>query len=74
MSSLLAFIGMPGHIELLIVGGIVLLLFGGSKIPKLMRGLGEGVTEFKKGVRGIEDEVDSAVNSPVTQTSDTQDD
>ena len=39
-----------------------------------MRGLGEGVTEFKKGVRGIEDEVDSAVNSPVTQTTDTQDD
>jgi sec-independent protein translocase protein TatA len=34
----------------------VLLLFGGKKIPELMRGLGRGIHEFKKGARGIDDD------------------
>ena len=42
--------------ELLIVGVVVLLLFG-SRLPSVMRSLGKGVVEFKKGVNGIEDEV-----------------
>ena len=45
-----------GPMELLIVAGIVLLLFG-SRLPKVMRSLGEGIVEFKRGVQGgIEDE------------------
>ena len=36
--------------ELLLISGIALLLFGGKKLPEMMRGLGEGVREFKKGV------------------------
>ena len=43
-----------GTTELLIVGGIVLLLFG-TRLPKVMRSLGEGIVEFKRGVQGIED-------------------
>ena len=43
-----------GPMELLIVAGIVLLLFG-SRLPKVMRSLGEGIVEFKRGVQGIED-------------------
>ncbi|MFM7207829.1 MAG: twin-arginine translocase TatA/TatE family subunit [Planctomycetaceae bacterium] len=43
-----------GPMELLIVGVVVLLLFG-TRLPKVMRSLGEGVVEFKKGVQGIED-------------------
>ncbi len=43
-----------GPTELLIVGVIVLLLFG-SRLPKVMRSLGEGIVEFKRGVQGIED-------------------
>lgn len=39
-----------GSIELLLISGIALLLFGGKKLPEMMRGLGEGVREFKKGV------------------------
>lgn len=39
-----------GTTELLLIGGIALLLFGGKKLPEMMRGLGEGVREFKKGV------------------------
>ena len=44
-----------GMTELLIVGFIVLLLFG-SRLPSIMRSLGQGIVEFKKGVQGIEDD------------------
>jgi sec-independent protein translocase protein TatA len=47
---------MPGHWEILIIVLVVLLLFGGRKIPEMMRGLGSGIKEFKKGVRDEEDE------------------
>lgn len=39
-----------GSTELLLIGGIALLLFGGKKLPEMMRGLGQGVREFKKGM------------------------
>ena len=42
---------MFGHWEIILIVLAVLLLFGGRKIPELMRGLGSGVKEFKKGVR-----------------------
>ena len=51
MTHLLLFIGTT---ELLLIGGIALLLFGGKKLPEMMRGLGQGVREFKKGVNDIE--------------------
>ena len=44
-----------GPMELLIVAGVVLLLFG-TRLPKVMRSLGEGIVEFKRGVQGIEDD------------------
>lgn len=43
-----------GTTELLLIGGIALLLFGGKKLPEMMRGLGQGVKEFKKGVNDVE--------------------
>ena len=43
-----------GPMELLIVAAVVLLLFG-TRLPKVMRSLGEGIVEFKRGVQGIED-------------------
>lgn len=43
-----------GTTELLLIGGMALLLFGGKKLPEMMRGLGQGVREFKKGVNEIE--------------------
>lgn len=45
--------------ELIIVGIVALLLFG-KRLPEVARSLGKGITEFKKGVRGIEDEVESS--------------
>jgi len=55
------FFGMPGHIELLIVAGIALLFFG-NRLPTMMRSMGRSVVEFKKGVQGIEDDMDAAVD------------
>jgi len=56
-----------GTTELLIVGFIVLILFG-SRLPGVMRSLGQGVVEFKKGVQGIEDEKET----PKKESSDTE--
>ena len=47
-------VGMP---EIVLIALIVLLVFGGKKIPELMRGLGKGVSEFKKGVKDFETEI-----------------
>lgn len=46
-----------GPTEIIIIACVVLLLFGGRKIPELMKGLGKGVKSFKEGVNGIEDEL-----------------
>jgi sec-independent protein translocase protein TatA len=53
------FLGMPGLPEMLIIAVIVLLLFG-NRLPSVMRSMGRGIVEFKKGVQGIEDEVEKA--------------
>ncbi|MBP5341556.1 MAG: twin-arginine translocase TatA/TatE family subunit [Bacteroidales bacterium] len=45
-----------GTWEIIIIVLVVLLLFGGKKIPELMKGLGKGVKSFKDGVNGVEDE------------------
>lgn len=42
-----------GTTELLLISGVALLLFGGKKLPEMMRGLGQGVNEFKKGMREV---------------------
>lgn len=48
-----------GTWELVILVLVVLLLFGGKKIPELMEGLGKGVKSFKKGMKEIEKEIES---------------
>lgn len=44
-----------GMQEILLIVLVVLLLFGGKKIPELMKGLGKGVHSFKEGLNGVED-------------------
>ncbi len=51
-------LGIIGGQEILIIALILLVLFGGRKIPELMRGLGRGVKEFKDGVNGLDTEID----------------
>jgi sec-independent protein translocase protein TatA len=47
--------GRFGMTEILIILAVVLLLFGGKKIPELMKGLGSGINEFKKAAKGEDD-------------------
>lgn len=53
--------GSFGAGEVVVIALIVLLLFGGKKIPELMKGIGKGVKSFKDGVKGIEDEINADV-------------
>ena len=46
-----------GTTELLLIALLVLLLFGGRKIPELMKGLGKGMKSFKDGMDGVEDDM-----------------
>ena len=60
---------LPGSpVQLIIIAAIAFLLFG-NRLPSVMRSLGRRVTEFKKGVAGIEEEVDAAVNAEEKKTS-----
>ncbi|MFO1020658.1 MAG: twin-arginine translocase TatA/TatE family subunit [Planctomycetales bacterium] len=59
-----------GTTELLIFGVIALLLYG-SKLPEVARSLGKGLVEFKKGIRGIEDEIHGAGSSNYYQGNST---
>lgn len=70
MTTVLAFFpgGAPGLPELIIFGTIALLLFG-KRLPEVARSLGKGIVEFKKGVRGIEDEVSQSTYSSSSVSS-----
>lgn len=48
--------GMIGPWQIILIIAVVLLLFGGKKIPELMKGIGKGAREFKKGLSGEEEE------------------
>ncbi len=56
-----------GNTELIVLGIIALLLFG-KRLPEVARSLGKGLTEFKRGMRGIEDEMHGAFREPVRDT------
>jgi len=58
-----------GTQEIMFIALIILLLFGGSKIPELMKGIGKGVKSFKDGMAGIEDELKTDTKKDQT-TSD----
>ena len=54
--KMLLLFGLGGP-ELLLIALVVLLLFGGAKIPELMRGMGKGVKSFKQGMKEVDDEL-----------------
>lgn len=58
--NFLGFIGTLGTAEIVIIVLVILLLFGGKKIPELMKGIGKGVKSFKDGVNGLEDDIKNA--------------
>jgi sec-independent protein translocase protein TatA len=73
MQPVLAFLPSLGPPEMIVVGVIAVLLFG-KRLPEVGRSLGKGIVEFKKGIRGIEDEflsstsVPASSNVPATRT------
>lgn len=54
-----------GTQEIIFIVLVILLFFGGKKIPELMKGLGKGVRSFKEGVRGVENDLDIKDDNPV---------
>jgi sec-independent protein translocase protein TatA len=57
MMSQILFIGTT---ELMLIAGIALLLFGGKKLPEMMRGMGRGISEFKKGAKEVSEPFEEA--------------
>lgn len=60
-------LGVVGPWQVVIIALVILLLFGGKKIPELMSGLGKGVKSFKEGMSEIEDQIneaDEAIKKP----------
>ena len=55
-------LAVPGGASIALIAVAILLLFGGKKIPELMRGLGQGISEFKKGKKDVEKELDNKEN------------
>ena len=53
---------MIGTTEIIVIALIILLLFGGTQIPKLMRGIGKGVKFYKDGLNGVDDPADTEEN------------
>lgn len=61
MNTLL-FLNNLGTGEIIIIALVVLLLFGGKKIPELMRGIGKGVRSFKEGINDVKDEINKPID------------
>lgn len=62
--NILLLFGGLGVSEILLIALVVLLFFGGKKIPELMKGLGKGVRSFKDGMNEVEKEVKDTVDNP----------
>ncbi len=62
--------GIPGGTEWLIILLIVLVLFGGKKLPELMGGLGKGIKSFRKGVSGTDSDKLTANNDTAKEEND----
>ena len=63
------FFGNLGAGEIIVIALIVLLLFGGKKIPELMKGIGKGVRSFKEGMNNIEKDIENHDPDPKDKTN-----
>jgi sec-independent protein translocase protein TatA len=60
----LSILALLGTSEIIIIGIVVLVLFGARKVPELMKGVGTGIREFKKASREVQDEITRAGEEP----------
>ena len=59
-----------GPWEIIIIFVVILLIFGGKKLPELAKGLGEGIKEFRKATSDIKDEMDNAISDKESAKKD----
>lgn len=67
---ILHFLGGLRGLEIIIIAVVILLLFGGKKIPELMRGVGKGIRGFKEGLNDMSDEINGKSDSSDDGKSD----
>ena len=58
----------PGLPEIILVLGVILIFFGAKKLPELAKGMGQGIKEFKKATRDVNNELERAMDEPPTYT------
>ncbi len=61
-AAVLAFMGLGGQ-EMLLIGLVLLLLFGAKKIPELMKGLGQGIKEFKNATKDVKESIEKSMDA-----------
>lgn len=67
-------LGFPGGPELLVIGALVLLLFGGKKIPELMKGIGKGIREFNAAKSNLKEELEEGMKEEQTEKVSSKED
>jgi sec-independent protein translocase protein TatA len=64
------FLGNLGASEIILLVAVVLIFFGGKKIPELMRGLGNGIREFNEAKNNVKSEIEKGIKEKPTETED----
>lgn len=67
METILLFLGGVGFQEILVIGAVLLVLFGAKRVPEFMKGLGKGVKEFKDGVKEVQKDIEHQDSGPETK-------
>ena len=71
ITSIFLLLGNLGTGELVLIGMVVLLMFGGKKLPELMKGLGKGMKEFKEAQKDVQDHISKSMDDETATTSTT---
>lgn len=70
-TSIFLLLGNLGTGELVLIGMVVLLMFGGKKLPELMKGLGKGMKEFKEAQKDVQDHISKSMDDETANTTTT---
>lgn len=62
LTSIFVFLGSLGAPEMIFIGFVILLLFGAKKIPEMMKGIGQGVKEFKNATKDVKESIEKSMD------------